>query len=204
MAEYEGPRHFSPEHLSDWDAYRRDEEDEGGNFGIEFLIMLACAIILAILMRIFVIESYQVPSGSMMETIHIGDRLIGEKVSYRFTEPKRGDIVTFMDDGGAQGADILVKRVIATAGQTVDFTEDGKVVVDGEVLDEPYTLGKPSYPLDSSITYPYQVPEGHIWVMGDNRTNSGDSRVFGAVSLDVVTSHVIFIYWPPSDFGTIE
>ena len=87
---------------------------------------------------------------------------------------------------------------------------DGVVYVDGEPLDEPYTDGKPSYPLpthssqlSSDIAYPYVVPEGCIWVMGDNRTNSQDSRYFGAIPVSSVTSKAQFVFWPLEDAGTI-
>ena len=100
---------------------------------------------------------------------------------------------------------MLIKRVIAVGGQTVDL-RDGAVYVDGEKLDEPYTEGKQSKPLSNSngITYPYKVPEGEIWVMGDNRTNSLDSRVFGSVPVENVTGHAFWRYWPLSSFGSLE
>ena len=97
---------------------------------------------------------------------------------------------------------MLIKRVIATGGQTVDL-RDGVVYVDGVPLDEPYTQGKPSNDLNSGITYPYTVPEGHVWVMGDNRTNSADSRAFGAIPLESVTGHAVLRYWPLDRIGTL-
>ena len=84
------------------------------------------------------------------------------------------------------------------------------MVVDGSVLDEPYTEGKPSEPLsghaaslDEDVSFPYTVPEGCVWVMGDNRTNSLDSRYFGAVPIASITSHAVFKFWPLSDIGTL-
>ena len=142
----------------------------------------------------------------MLDTIQIGDRLIGEKISYHFSSPKQGDIVTFIDPEDSKST--LIKRVIATAGQTVEF-KDGVVYVDGEALDEPYTEGKPTEPLAmqsanaGSIEYPYTVPEGCVWVMGDNRTNSLDSRYFGPIEVSSITSHGLFIFWPLSDAGSL-
>lgn len=172
---------------------------------IEMVITVAVALAVALLLRTFVFEVYEVPTGSMLETIQEGDRLVGEKITYRYSEPKQGDIVTFSNPDGSDTT--LIKRVIATGGQTVNLV-DGVVYVDGVALDEPYTLGKASYPLDYSLTgvtmsYPYTVPEGSVWVMGDNRTNSLDSRYFGAVSVDDITSRAVFIFWPFSDAQTL-
>lgn len=152
----------------------------------------------AFLLRTFVFGVYYVPSGSMLDTIHEGDLLLGERVSLAFDDPNPGDIVTF--DSPLEEGETLVKRVIAVGGQTIDL-RDGVVYVDGEALDEPYVGGRPTESLSDlagseGITYPYVVPEGTVWVMGDNRTNSKDSRYFGPVSVDDVTSRARFIYWP--------
>ena len=183
------------------------EEEQGGLGGIgEILLTIAVAVVLALLMRAFVFEVFEVPTGSMLETIQLDDRIIGEKLSYRFRVPQRGEIVTF--DNPSKDGTTLVKRVIATGGQTLDL-QGGRVVVDGEVLDEPYVNGRESVPLSQQlpgigpITYPYTIPDGYIWVMSDNRTNSKDSRYFGAVPVSDVTSHAVWTIWPPKDFGTL-
>ena len=188
-----------PSHMSEETP---DKKEEGGCLSgiLEVVLTIAMGLCLAVLLRTFVVESYVIPSGSMLNTLQLGDRLIGEKVSYYFRSPEPGEIVTFTHDDGAGGEEILIKRVIAVAGQTVDLV-DGHVYVDGKLIDEPYTGGTPTYSLSTSlgsagIVYPYTVPEGCVWVMGDNRTNSSDSRFFGPVSLDDVTSHAIFIFWP--------
>lgn len=173
---------------------------------VSFIIMVVAVVVLSVLLRTFVFEPYEIPSGSMEETIQIGDMVFSEKVSYYFREPEQGDIVTF-EDPEVEGR-TLIKRVIATGGQTVDL-QDGKVVVDGEVLDEPYTNGKRSDPLSStapgvSISYPYTVPDGYIWVMGDNRTNSQDSRYFGAVPVSSVTGRAAVVYWPLDEIRVLS
>ena len=167
---------------------------------IEILLIVIVAIGLATLFTRFVMQPYEIPSGSMEQTIEVGDRVFSEKVSYMFGDPVQGDIITFEDPADSER--VLIKRVIATGGQTVDL-RDGVVYVDGVPLDEPYTQGKPSNDLNSGITYPYTVPEGHVWVMGDNRTNSQDSRYFGAIKESSVTGKAIFIYWPLTDVGPL-
>ena len=156
------------------------------------------------LLREFVVTPYEIPSGSMEETIMTGDMVFSERISYYTRDIEQGDIVTF-NDTEIPGR-VLIKRVIAVGGQTVDLV-DGQVVVDGVALDEPYTDGKPSEPYENTlvpISYPYTVPEGSIWVMGDNRTNSKDSRYFGPVSVENVTGRGFFVYWPLDHVGLLE
>lgn len=163
--------------------------------------MLALVVVIVWFLSTFIYRAYEIPSGSMEDTINVGDMVFAEKVSYYFRGPEPGDIVTF-EDPLVPGR-ILIKRCIATEGQTIELV-DGQVVVDGVALAEPYTDGKPSEPLQSSITYPYTVPDGCIWVMGDNRTNSQDSRYFGAIPVASVTGHAVFTYWPLTRVGLLE
>lgn len=169
---------------------------------LSFVIMIAVVVLITILLRMYVFVPYDIPSGSMEETIEPGDMVFSEKVSYYFREPQAGDIVTFADP--LVSGRTLIKRIIATEGQTVDFV-NGQVVVDGVVLDEPYTNGQPSYPFERTaanvnITYPYTIPQGKVWVMGDNRSVSQDSRYFGAVDVDSIDGRASMIYWPLTDF----
>ena len=174
----------------------------------ELVLFVAVALVAALLIRTFVGEPFVIPSASMEDTLMVGDRLIGEKVSYRLSEPKAGDVVTFRDP--EDEATTLIKRVVATAGQTVEL-RDGVVYVDGVAEDASHTGGKPSYPIDryaaslgQPVSYPYVVPEGCLWVMGDNRTNSLDSRYFGAIPVSSVTSRAVFVFWPLDDLGAIS
>lgn len=202
------PSHFAD--APDQNPYFEPEpepEDVQRSSLLSWIFALVFAMAAAFLIRTFVFEPYVVPTGSMLETIQLGDQLIGEKITFHLREPQAGDIVTFPDPSGSNS--ILIKRVIATAGQTVDLV-DGQVLVDGVPIDEPYTQGKPSYPIDDhpagmdlDLTYPYVVPEGYVWVMGDNRTNSLDSRYFGPVRTDTITARGVLIFWPLDHFGTI-
>lgn len=181
-------------------------EPSRGHAVLSWVVTIAVAVAVALVFRAFVAEVYVVPSGSMLETIQEGDRLVGEKVSFRFRSPEAGEVITFRDP--ADRDTTLIKRVIAVGGQTVDL-QDGTVYVDGQALDEPYTLGKRTDPINreaspfGTISYPFTVPEGYVWVMGDNRTNSLDSRYFGAVPVSDVTSRAAFIFWPISDASSL-
>lgn len=168
---------------------------------LSIIIMVAIVALVTVGLRTFVFVPYEIPSGSMEETIMTGDMVFSEKVSYYFRQPQRGDIVTFSDPEVAGRT--LIKRVIAVGGQTVDLV-GGTVYVDDVPLNEPYTLGKQSQPLsrtapDVNISYPYTVPSGEIWVMGDNRTASQDSRYFGSIPVSSVTGRGALIYWPLKD-----
>ncbi len=176
---------------------------KGWKFIFEFVVVIAAALALSFVVRTFVVGVYEVPSGSMESTIEVGDRILSEKISYRFSQPAKGDIITF--ENPTDEDVVLVKRVIATAGDVVDIS-NGNLYINGELQNEPYTSGKPTYELTSAydgkrISYPYAVPEGHVWVMGDNRTNSSDSRYFGSVPTSTITGRVFFRYWPFDRFG---
>lgn len=197
-------RHFSEASQVQEQARRGRPDSERGDHSW-IVSGLAVGIVLALVLRSFVFGVYYVPSSSMVDTIQEGDLIFGEKVSLYFSDPEPGDVVIF--DSPLDEDETLVKRVIAVGGQTIDLV-DGVVYVDGEALDEPYVEGKPTESLSdlagsAGISYPYTVPEGSLWVMGDNRTNSKDSRYFGPVSVDSVTSRAILIYWPLEDVGLL-
>lgn len=173
---------------------------------LRWILVIICALIAALVVRVYVIEPYIVPSGSMENTIHVNDMLLGEKVSNKHSV-KQGDIVTFKNPEDTSV--IFIKRVIALPGQTVDI-KDGALYVDGQRLNEPYTSQHETYPLtkhannlSADIVYPYTVPDNCVWVMGDNRTNSLDSRYFGPVPIDNITSKALFTYWPLNHIRTL-
>ncbi len=175
---------------------------KGWRFLFEIIVVVVAALSLSLVVRTFFVEVYEVPSGSMESTIEIGDRILSEKVSYNFSGPSRGDIVTF--DSPTDEGVVLVKRVIAVGGDIVDIS-NGHLYINGELQQESYVVD-PTYELTSTyqgkkITYPYAVPEGQMWVMGDNRDNSQDSRYFGSVPTNTITGKVFFRYWPFTRFG---
>ena len=172
---------------------------------IEIAVIIIAALLLAAVVRAFVVETYEVPTGSMRSTIEVGDRILSARFIYAFGEPQKGDIVTFdtpMDDNV-----VLVKRCIATGGDVVDIRM-GNLYINGELQVEEYVHGEPTYELyptykNMEISFPYTIPNGYIWVMGDNRTNSSDSRYFGPIDVHTVTGKVFFRYWPFDRFGPL-
>lgn len=158
-------------------------------------ITLVICIVVVLTIRLFICQIYSVPSASMETTIMTGEYILGNKLAYINDAPQQGDIIIFNEEGSSLGTATLVKRVIATEGQTVDLI-DGAVYVDGVALSESYVIAG-TYELEgSSITFPYTVGEGELFVMGDNRINSEDSRWFGAISVDQVEAKVFCVVFP--------
>lgn len=165
----------------------------------EFLATLVVAFLVAQAVRTWVVQPFVVPTGSMLPTIQLGDQVLANKFIYRFGSPARGDIIVLDDPTGQVGT--LIKRVIATGGETVDI-RDGKVWIDGKALVEPYTHGQPNEL--GPLPMPYKLPADSVWVMGDNRTQSQDSRWFGAVRLTGVHGKAFFVYWPLARVGALR
>jgi len=148
------------------------------------------ALVLAFLIRTFLVESFIVQGRSMEVTLFDGERLFVEKLSYRWHEPQRGDIVVFRYP--LDPSRDFIKRVIAVGGDYVEIRM-GQIYVNGQAIQEPYVANRDlqSYPKT-------RVPPGSIFVLGDNRRNSEDSRVFGAVDLRYVKGRAFLVYWPIS------
>lgn len=165
---------------------------------LELVVLVAVAFLLATGIKTWVVQPFVIPTGSMIPTLGIGDYVVANKFVYRFEEPAPGDIVVFLSP--SSNSTDYIKRVIAVGGQEVDV-RDGLVYVDGVALDEPYTHGTRSDP--GPLALPLTVPEGYVWLMGDNRENSQDSRWFGPQPVSRIVGKAFFIYWPITDFGTL-
>ncbi|NER80679.1 MAG: signal peptidase I [Leptolyngbya sp. SIO1D8] len=176
---------------------------------VESLQTLGLSIVLALGIRTFVAEARYIPSGSMEPTLEINDRLVVEKVSYRFNPPERGDIVVFWPpdtafppEGGEareqQRRDAFIKRVIGLPGDTIEVTE-GQVFVNGEPLLEDYIQAPPDYTWG-----PRQIPEGSYMVLGDNRNSSYDSHSWGFVPEENIIGKAVVRFWPFNRLGALE
>ncbi|MBW4489150.1 MAG: signal peptidase I [Trichocoleus desertorum ATA4-8-CV12] len=181
--------------LADSSWWSRFWKSQRENFQI-----LAIALTLALFIRAFVAEPRFIPSDSMVPTLLVGDRLVVEKLSYRWQSPHRGDIVVFdpplqLQTQGYSKEQAFIKRIIGLPGQTVQVRE-GKVYVDQQPLTESYIAEPPAYEWG-----PRQVPEGQFFVMGDNRNNSNDSHIWGFLPKQNIIGRAWWRFWPSPRIG---
>ncbi len=165
----------------------------------EILETMIPAVIIALLINLLLAQATRVYGQSMEPNLHTDQRLVVEKISYNHwwpvRGPQRGDVVVFRVD---PNSDLLIKRVIGLPGDRVEI-RSGQVIINGAPLDEPYI---------TRSTYgdygPIDVPPLHIFVLGDNRGFSNDSRAFGALPLDAVIGRAWISYWPPDQWGVVQ
>ncbi|MEW6553240.1 MAG: signal peptidase I [Actinomycetota bacterium] len=189
---------------------------------LEFAVLFIIALVIAIYLQAFAIKPFMIPSPSMEPTLQEGDRVLVDRMTYHFREPRRGEVIVFRFDPndtanwtqGSNGltrsldllAEILnithqeslpfIKRVVGVGGDTVEL-RDGVLFVNGE----PYEAGY-EYVKDND-NGKWEVPEGTVMVMGDNRPNSNDSRRWGFVPLQAVIGRGVLVWWPPSRWSTL-
>ena len=162
---------------------------------VEWVVIVAGAVLVAIVIRTFVLQAFYIPSSSMEPTLKIDDKVLVNKLSYKFHDINRGDIVVFERPPGETDPKIkdLIKRVIGLPGDSIE-AHDGHVFVDGRRLNEPYLpAGIQIKPLARQV-----VPGNSIFVMGDNRPSSKDSTVFGPISKNLVVGRAFLRVWPLS------
>ena len=177
----------------------------------EDLITYAAALAISLGIRTFIAEPRFIPSLSMFPAFDVGDRLVAEKLTYRWSRPPRaGDVVIFhppfdRHEGENRNVlakllddDVFIKRVVAVAGDKVEV-KNGTLFVNGVARKEPFLNEKPSYVLPALV-----VPEGNVFVCGDNRNNSYDSHAWGPLPVDNIVGRAVFKYWPLSAVGGIE
>ncbi|MFB6821790.1 signal peptidase I [Streptomyces virginiae] len=222
------------------DAVKRETEEDGDakehvqrSFWKELPLLIGIALLLALLIKTFLLQAFSIPSASMQNTLQMGDRVLVDKLTPWFgSEPERGEVVVFHDPADwlsgqptpepnilqqvlskiglmpdASEKD-LIKRVIAVGGDTVECKKGGPVVVNGKELDEPY-IYPGNTPCDDLPFGPITVPKGKIWVMGDHRQNSEDSRYHqqdstkGFVPVDKVVGRAVVVAWPVTRWATL-
>jgi signal peptidase I len=167
---------------------------------VEWVGIVVGALLVAVVVKTFLIQAFFIPSLSMYSTLDRGDRVLVNKVSYRLHDIHRGDVVVFKRPPGVPDTGIkdLIKRVVGLPGDTVEG-HDGGVYINGKRLEE-------SYLDEGTVTSdfpPEKIPEGDIFVMGDNRGNSEDSRVFGPIKDDLVVGRAFVRVWPLQDFDLL-
>lgn len=162
---------------------------------IEVVVIVAAAFVLALLVQQFIVKPFAIPSPSMEPTLVEGDRVLVNRLVYHFRSPEPGDVIVFHPPD-RPGSDPFIKRVVAVGGDTV-AVHNGVLWVNGVAQAEPFIKEHPILEDFPEIT----IAPGHVWVMGDNRNNSGDSRVFGPVSEDAIMGEAFAVYWPLSHLG---
>jgi signal peptidase I len=175
---------------------RRAAKQRGGVLELVVIAAVAFALVFGIV-RPFIVEAFVIPSESMVPTLMVGDRVLANKFIYDFTDPEKGDVAVF-ESVEVEGQD-LIKRVVGTPGDTVEVRE-GMLYVNGEPQNEPYIKkGGGISPPQQEFT----VPKDSVFVMGDNRSNSRDSRFFGPVPEENLEGKAFVTFWPPSRLSTL-
>ncbi|TDL43614.1 signal peptidase I [Microbacterium oleivorans] len=230
----------SPSSALESDVRARSRRRGPWPFIRDVLVILLVAILVSFLVKTFLVRSFYIPSGSMENTLLKGDRILVDELTPRFGDYERGDVVVFKDPGGwlpttyrpeeppltaavdwlgslvglsaSDSEDHLIKRVIGLPGDHVVCCNTlGQVTVNDVPIDEtPYVALSPSQSAPDEFDYDVTVPEGSVWVLGDNRDNSQDSRYqqeqpgHGFVPIDNIVGRAFLITWPFDRFGTID
>jgi signal peptidase I len=174
--------------------------DRRWRWAIEWLVVLAVAVAVAFGVRAYVVQSYLIPSASMEPTLMIGDRILVNKLSYHLHGVGRGDIVVFATPP-KEAADTtitdLVKRVIGLPGETISSGPRAEVFINGKLIDQPWLTAAARADPGPPITT-QKIPKGDIFVMGDNRGSSDDSRDYGPVPESLIVGRAVLGFWPLS------
>ena len=221
---YEDPASDPPQSDPEIDSLRETALLKGGTgdaakaFWKELPVLIVMALVVAVLIKTFLVQAFFIPSASMHDTLLEGDRVMVNKLAFRFGEPGRGNVIVFdspleesTHGGNIFGATLrnvgeslgistpdtaLIKRVIAIGGDTVEI-RDNRVLINGTAIDEPYLPQGVSMP-DFG---PLEIPTDHVFVMGDNRNHSEDGRRFGPIHKSSIIGRAFVRVWPPTRWG---
>ena len=205
----------------------------------ELPVLVLAALVIAIVIKTFFVQAFYIPSGSMIPTLRVGDRVLVEKISYVFGDPGRGDVIVFEKSVVEDPPDVpwyddarnflreliglptgleedYIKRVVAVGGDTIRYSgQPRQLFVNGDEVDISYVKNgrDPSSPTVTEndckglgmnpVDGGCRVPAGTVFLMGDNRGNSEDSRILGPIEEDKIVGRAFLIIWPPVDFGTL-
>jgi signal peptidase I len=174
-----------------------------GSFFLDITEVVVFAIAIFLFVYLLVLQPHKIKGDSMRPNFQDGEFLLADKITYRFHEPKRGDVIVFQ--APLSPDEEYIKRIIGLPGEKVTIKE-GKVFIDGKVLNEPY-IPKSFYTgggMFAKEGLELIIPSNHYFVLGDNRPASSDSRAWGFVSKKSITGRAWIIYWPPEKAGFVE
>lgn len=174
----------------------------------EWVFVIVVAVVIATLLRTFVVQQFYIAGPSMETTLYGNDRVLVNKLAYRFGEPSRGDVIVFdrvTTNGDTVQHDDLIKRVIGLPGERLEV-RDCVVFVDGVAIDEPWlsadmtdTTYDPGTRCGTANVEPVTLGDGEVFLIGDNRPMSFDSRMFGPIDVDLIVGRALVVIWPPRD-----
>ena len=173
--------------------------------------VLFASVAIALFTRLVLVQAYHIPSESMVPTLEDGDRVVVNRLSYQFGEVERGQVVVFAKPQGTEGENDLIKRIVGLPGETIRFV-DNEVFVDGFLLEEPYLAAQdstrpririPGCDQRSAMPDTCRVPDDSVFVMGDNRLGSSDSRVFGPIPTESIVGRAFLRVWPLNHLGEL-
>ena len=180
----------------------------GWKFLRDLVIIVVAALLASFLVKAYLVRSFYIPSASMENTLLVGDRVLVNELVPGVVPVQRGDVVVFQDPGGWLGpglGDDLIKRVIGLPGDTVSCCDTlGRLSVNGHPVDESYVVLQPGSDRVSLQDFSVTVPKGQLWVMGDNRYDSADSRAHGTVPVSDVVGRAFLTTWPVSRWTVLS
>jgi len=180
----------------------------GWKFLRDLVIIVVAALLASFLVKAYLVRSFYIPSASMENTLLVGDRVLVNELVPGVVPVQRGDVVVFQDPGGWLGpglGDDLIKRVIGLPGDTVSCCDtQGRLSVNGHPVDESYVVLQPGSDRVSLQDFSVTVPKGQLWVMGDNRYDSADSRAHGTVPVSDVVGRAFLTTWPVSRWTVLS